>query len=159
MRLLSQKVALVVLVSSIACHDATGPVRVSEQFTLANINGRQLPTYLWATPAPTLTILESTLTLDRSGKANILHRVRTGETQWTATETYDYVIQGNMIEIGTLEPCVILTDEQGLSGLPEISDFCATGIGIISNDGLSLVMYPRNPDGPLHFDYRVPLTL
>ena len=144
MRVSRQRVFLLVLALTIACHDTTGPQTVSAHFVLENINGRPLPTYLSATPGPTATILSATLTLDKLGKAvmtELRQDVLQGEA--TYTSTFDYRIHGNQIEIGSFEPC-------------PINAICAGNImGTISIGGLSLVMVSFSIDGPIIYEYRI----
>jgi hypothetical protein len=148
MRVRSQKVALLVIVSCIACHDATGPVTVSAEYTLANIDGRPVPTYLAATPGPTATIISSTLTLNSTGKAVMTeHRSDVFEGERTYTNTYDYRIDGDHIEIGSFKLCAP-------------NAICVPNkIGTISSDGLTLVINPASELQIITYNYRIALTL
>jgi hypothetical protein len=151
MRLSCQKAFIFVLVATIGCGDTTAPIKVPAQFDLVNINGRQLPTYLAATPGLTATILWASLTLDRAGKAEMTeHRRVEGPgilTEATYTNTFDYRIHGDKIEIGSFEPC-------------PINAICAPNmIGTISNSGLSLIINPTSIDFRVTYGYRIAPTL
>ena len=148
MRLLSQKVALLVIFSCIACHDAAGPVTVSAEYRLDNIDGRPVPTYLAATPGPTATIISSILTLNSAGKAVITeHRSDTFAGERTYTNTYDYRIDGDQIEIGSFKLCAP-------------NAICVPNrIGTISSDGLNLVINPESELQIITYNYRIARTL
>ena len=144
MRLSRQKALLLALVSSIACHSTTDPATVSAFFVLKTINGRPLPTYLAATPGPTATIIYSALTLDNAGKAVMTeHRQDLLQGDATYTNTFDYRIQGDQIEIGSFEPC------------PINANCVANRIGTISRGHLSLVINPAFIDGKIVYEYQL----
>jgi len=144
MRLFCQKALLLVLGSTIACHDSTGPVAVPAYFVLQGINGRQLPTYFSA--QSNITILSASLGLDGTGKAKMteLRRevVQGIPTETLYTSTLDYRIHGDHIEIGSFEPC-------------PINAICAANlVGTISNGVLSLTIVQISIDGSIVYEYR-----
>jgi hypothetical protein len=143
MRRSRQKAYLLVLIGSIACDSTTGPGTVSEHFVLQTIDGRPLPTYIAATPGGVSTIISSSLTLDKAGKAVVIeHRDEMFRGDVTDTTAYDYSIHGNQIEIGSFSVC--------LANL-----VCPTNrIGTISPFGLSLVINPTSSDYHIVFKYR-----
>ena len=109
MRLSCKKVLLFLgVASTAACHDITAPT-VNAEFELKNVNGLPLPSILWATPQETTTVYWSSLYLNKEGKA-ILSEHRRNVYQGVATDatytnTYDYRLNGNRIEIGFFRPC------------------------------------------------------
>jgi len=146
MRLSCQKASLLVLASTIACSDSTGPRTVSAHFVLQSINGRALPTYLAATPGPSTTIFSSTLTLDRSGNAVITEYrddMLIGERTYTSTTTY--TINGSKIEIAG-QACLTYPDCIGQRA------------GTIFNNRLNLTINPRM-DFPIVYEYRAAANL
>jgi len=148
MRLSSKKALPLLFLSAIACHDTTGPVTITAQLELANINGRPVPTYLSPTPGLTPTILSSTLTFDNSQKVVMTeHRREWDGTETTTTHTFDYRINGNKIEIGCFEP---LPDIPGKG----VGTFVciANGTGTISGIALSLIVAPY---GSIVYNYRL----
>jgi hypothetical protein len=139
MRLSRQKAFLLLLVSSIACSDSTGPETVSAFFTLRTIDGRALPTYVATTPGPTSTIISSTLKFDKTGSAVIVeHRDDMFRGDVTDTTTYGYSIHGNQIEMGSI--CVAITT-------------CPFRTGTLSLLGLSVVINPSSPDSHIVYQY------
>ena len=146
MHLSCKKALPVLFFLAIACHDSTGPVRLTAKFELANINGRPVPTYLSPTPGLTPTILSATLAMDNSGKVVMTeHRQEWGGTETTTTNTLDYRINGNEIEIGCFEP------------LPAgVGTFVCSAnyTGTISGNALSLIIAPY-PDGSIVYNYRL----
>ena len=148
MRLSCQKAFLLLLVSTIGCHDSTAPLALPAQFNLENINGRQLPTYFSPTPGLTPTIVWASLTLDNAGKAVMIeHRLAFDGTETTITNTLDYRIKGNQIEIGSFEPCA-----------PN-ANCAANFIGTISGEALSLIIVQISIDGSITYNYRKAPTL
>lgn len=143
MRLLRRTALLLVLVSSIACSDSTGPSTVSAFFTLQTIDGRALPTYLATTPGPSATIISSSLILDKTGTALVIeHRNEMLRGDVTDTSTYGYSIQGSQIQIGSI--CLAITT-------------CTFRTGTISLFTLSLVINPTSTDSHIVYTYlRVP---
>ena len=148
MRLSCQKAFLLLLVSTIGCTDSTGPLTLPAQFDLENINGRQLPTYFSPTPGLTPTILSASLTLDNAGKAVMTeHRRAFDGTEATITNTFDYKIKDNQIEIGSFEPC-------------PINAICiGTLKGTISGETLSLIVVQVSINGSIVYNYRIAPTL
>jgi len=109
MRLSCQKAFLVVLVSTIACHDTTAPERISAGFVLQSVNGQPLPAVLFSDATGTRTVVSSTLTLTMDGQAFIGELYRQDSqgvvTQPTFTATLAYRLHGNQIEIGSFTLC------------------------------------------------------
>lgn len=141
MRLFCQKALLVVLISSVGCHEATSPVAVTTFYTLITIDGRALPTFLSPIPeAPT--VLSSSLTLDNAGKAVIVeHRQDMFKVDTTLRNTYDYTINGNEIVMGSSQAC------------PPGGICAADFVGTISNGHLRLVINPASINGQIVYDY------
>ena len=140
MRLSRRKAFLLLLVSSIACSDSTGPQTVSAVFRLQTIDGRALPTYIAATPGPSVTVISSSLILDKAGSAVVIeHRNEMLRGDVTDTTTYGYTIHGNRIEMGMV--CLAITT-------------CPLRTGTISLFGLSLVINPTSPDSHIVYNYR-----
>jgi hypothetical protein len=132
--------------AAIACHDSTGPVRLTAEFELANINGRPVPTYLSPTPGLTPTILSATLALDNSGKVVMTeHRQEWSGAETTTTNTLDYRINANQIEIGCFEP-----PPPGVGTFVCIANYTGT----ISGNSLSLIVAPY-PNGSIVYNYRI----
>ena len=148
MRLSCQKAFLLLLISTIGCHDSTGPLTLPAQFELENISGRQLPTYFSTTPGLTPTILSASLTLDNAGKAVMTeHRREFDGTEATITNTFDYRIKDNHIEIGSFEPC-------------PINAMCiGTLKGTISGETLSLIVVQISINASIIYNYRIAPTL
>jgi hypothetical protein len=141
MRLFRQKAFLLVLVSSIACSDSTGPETVSAFFTLQSIDGRALPTYIAVTPGPNATVISSILILDKTGKATVIeHRDETFRGDVTDTTTYGYSIHGNQLQMGS--NCLAITTCPPLR------------TGTFSPIALNLVINPTSPDFHIVFKYR-----
>jgi hypothetical protein len=141
MRLSRQNAFLLVLVSSIACSDTTGPETVSAFFTLQSIDGRALPTYIAVTPGPSATIISSSLILEKSGKATVIeHRNETFRGDVTDTTNYGYSIHGNQLQMGSY--CLA------------IGTCPAIRTGTISPIALNLVINPTSPDFHIVFKYR-----
>lgn len=148
MRLSCQKAFLLLLVSTLGCHDSTAPLTLPAQFELENINGRPVPTYFSSTPGPTPTILSASLTLDNAGKAVMSeHRREFDGTEATITNTFDYRITGNQIEVGYFGPCPINANCFG------------TYKGTISGMTLSLTIVQVSIDGSIIYNYRMAPTL
>jgi len=144
MNLSRPKVFLVVLVSTLACHNAAGPPSLPAEFVLDNINGRPLPTYLASTPGPTATIFSANLTLDGSGNAVMTeHRQDVLRGDFRSTITLDYRINGNTIELGCFRP-------------HPANLLCIDYSGIISSVTLRLTIASSQP---LIYNYRIAPTL
>ena len=148
MRLSCQKLFPLLLVATIACRDATAPLTLPAQFNLENINGRPVPTFFSPTPGLTPTILSASLTLDNAGKAVMTeHRREFDGTETTITNTFDYRIKGNQIEIGSFQPC------------PPNANCIGTLKGTISGEALSLTVVAISIDGSIVYNYRIAPTL
>ena len=144
MNLSRPKVFLVVLVSTLACHNAAGPPTLSAEFVLDNIDGRPLPTYLAPTPGPTAIIFSASLALDGSGKAVMTeHRQDMLQGDRWSTNTLDYRINDNRIELGCFHPT-------------PANLLCTAYGGTISSETLSLTIAPSQP---VIYNYRVASTL
>ena len=146
MRLTCQKVLLLVLASTLGC-DSTGP-GTGRLYTLDNINGRPLPTYLAATPGLTPTILDATLRLDDSGTAVITeHRRYFDGSEATITNTSTYTVSSNEIVIESFWPC-------------PINAICLGKIrGELTDGMLSLAVAPLGgSDAFIIYNYRAPVT-
>jgi len=143
MRLSCQKALLLAVITTIACDTATtAPSLPSTHYQLRAINGRQLPTYLASSPGSTATILSSELFLSTTGKAIMIeHRQDIVLGEGSYTNTFDYRINGNQIEIGSFEPC------------PINANCAANRAGTFSSAGLSLVINP-GPDALIVYEYR-----
>jgi hypothetical protein len=145
MRLSCQKVLLLVLASTFACHDSSGPApTLPSYFVLKAINGRQLPTYFVS--QSNITILSAVLGLDATGQATMAETHRE-IVQGTPIETlhkdvFQYRIHGGQIEIGFFHPCV------------DVMLCPANRIGTIANGILSLTILPSSTDGPIVYEYR-----
>jgi hypothetical protein len=144
MRLSCQKVFLLMLASTIGCHDPVAPQTLAAHFDLENINGRPLPTYFSPTPGLAPTILSASLSLDHAGKAVMTERRREFDgTETTYTNTFDYRIHGDQIEIGLFEPC------------PSNANCVGVLSGTISGQTLSLIIIQVSIDGSVTYNYRI----
>ena len=150
MHLSCKKASPLLFFSAIACHDSTGPVTITAEFELANINGRPVPTYLSPTPGLTPTILSASLTFDKSRKVVMTeHRREWDGTETTTATTFDYRINDNKIEIGCLEPAPVI------SGVGAGTFVCIGNYtGTISGNALSLVVVALSIDGSIIYNYR-----
>jgi hypothetical protein len=147
MRLSRQPAFLLLFAATIGCHDTTGPIRIPTQFVLENINGRPVPTFLLATPGLTPTILWASLTFEEAGKAVMSeHRRAFDGTETTITNTFDYRIHGNQVEVGSFTPCA-----------PN-ANCIGTYKGTIAGVTLSLTI-TLSIDGPIIYNYRIAPTL
>jgi len=110
---------------------------------LQTIDGRALPTYIAATPGGASTVISSSLTLDKAGKAvAIEHRDDMFRGDVTDTTTYEYRLQGTQIQMESPIVCLAITS-------------CPTiRLGTISPFGLSLVINPNSTDFHIVFKYR-----
>jgi hypothetical protein len=148
MRLSRQPAFLLLFAATIGCHDTTAPLKIPSQFLLENINGRQVPTYLSAMPGLTPTILGASLTLEDAGKAEMTeHRREFDGTETTVTNTFDYKIDGNQIEVGSFVPC------------PPNANCVGAYKGTISGQTLSLTIAELSIDGSIVYNYRIAPTL
>jgi len=144
MRLLRQRVFLLVLVSGIACSDSTGPRTISAIFSLQSIDGRALPTYIAATPGPTTTIISSSLILDKTGKAvRIEHRNEMLRGDVTDTTAYQYTMHGAQIEIFVSQVCLAIYSCPPFEWTGTVTPFA-----------LSLVVNPYSTDSHIVYRYR-----
>jgi hypothetical protein len=109
MRLSRRKAFLLLLVSSIACSDATSPERISGFFVLQSVDGQAIPVVLFTEPTRTLTVVSSTVMLDNQGHAIITDSYRDDSqgvvTTPIYTATFQYRLHGDEIEIGSFTPC------------------------------------------------------
>jgi hypothetical protein len=142
MRHFCQRVLFLLLIATVGCNDSTGPT-LPATFELADINGRDLPTYLSPTPGLSPTVLSAYLLLDNAGRASWLERRRAFDgTETTIALTFAYIIRGNQIDLGPTEPC------------PPNAN-CISFSGSISKDALSLVVVQLSINGPIVYNYRV----
>ena len=136
MRLVCQKAFLLAVVVALACHDpstasSTEPPPFSG-FTLDNINGRPLPTFVSPIPEGP-TILSGWLFLDGSGKVVMSEQRRDiNQGDFTTTNTLDYRITGDRIDIGCFRPY-------------PATKVCTASFGTISGTTLRLTVEPKQP--------------
>jgi hypothetical protein len=130
MRLSCQKAFLLLAVSLLACRDTTANVAiVPRQFTLNDINGRALPTYMAPTPGLTPTIVSGFLILEDFGRASMTeHRIEWNGLETDNTVNYAYTITGRKIEFEMLGFC------------PGTVMCAGPPTGTISADGLTLTI-------------------
>jgi hypothetical protein len=142
MRLVCQKVFLLTLVVTLACHDGSTTPRVFAGFTLVNINGRTLPTFVSPIPeAPSVT--SGSLVLYESGRAVMTeHKRDQVKGDLTVTMTLGYTITGDKIETFCLAPS------------PGAAACMAGYAGTISGLNLSLTIDPSQPLVYNYFSYR-----
>jgi hypothetical protein len=139
MRLSSQKWLLFLLVSTVACHDSTGPSTLNAQFDLTDIDGRPLPTYPSTTPGLTPTVLAQIVTLNDDGTAVIFeHRKEFDGTDATFQSNYTYQIHNSTIAFDF--------------HCPADADCIAPPEGTIFGNRLSLVM-GRLDNVPIVYNY------
>jgi hypothetical protein len=133
MRLVCQKAFLLAVVVVLACHDpSTAPPLPFSGFTLDNINGRPLPTFVLPIPEGP-TILSGTLFLDGSGKVVMTEQQRDiNRGDFTNTITLDYRITGDKIEIGCFRPY-------------PATKVCTASFGTISGTTFFFTIEPRKP--------------
>ena len=134
MRLSCQKAFLLAVVVTLACHDPSTapPPPPFSSFTLDNINGRPLPTFVSPIPEGP-TILSGTLFLDGSGKVVMTERRRDiNQGDFTTTNTLDYRITSDRIDIGCFRayPAIVV---------------CSASFGTISGTTLRLTVDPKQP--------------
>ena len=145
MRLFCQKALLLLLCSTVACHESTAPpIPVPAYFVLKAINGRQLPTLF--SFGSNITILSASLGLDGTGKAKMTE-LRREPVQGVPNETlytsiFDYRIQGDQIEIGCFQ-----------NG-PDIRLCPGVLKGTITNGVLSLTVVQVSIDGSIVYEYQ-----
>lgn len=139
---LSRKIAFVgAIVSAFACNDLAAPPNPPADYTLANINGRPLPTF--ESPVPeSPTILSATLELKAGGLATVTeHRNQMAGGDLIFTSNYTYTITGNEIQFDYDPPC-------------PANALCAEPPkGTISGSRLTLVMYGASSG--IVYDFRL----
>jgi hypothetical protein len=118
-----------VLASTVACHDSTGPSTITAQFDLTDIDGRPVPTYPAPTPGLTPTIISEVVTLNTDGTAVIVEHL----TEWDGTDAtfetqYLYGISNGKITFRFKVSC------------PPGADCLSAPEGTIFGSRLSLVM-------------------
>jgi hypothetical protein len=130
---LSRKIAFVgAIVSVFACNDLAAPPSPPVGYTLANINGRPLPTFVSPIPESP-TILSATLQLKATGLATLTeHRNQMAGGDIIFATNYTYTITGNEIQFDYDPPC------------PANALCAAPPKGTISGSRLTLVMYGAN---------------
>lgn len=133
MRMVCQKAFLLALVVTLACHDDATAPRVFTAFTLVNINGRTLPTFVSPIPeAPSVT--SGSLVLYESGRAVMTEQKRDlVNGDFTVTTTLGYRITGDKFETFCLP--------SSLGAVACIANFTGT----ISGVSLSLTIDPSQP--------------
>ena len=147
MRLISQKAVLLALLF-VACRSTTEPERLMGLFTLENINGRALPTYLSPTPGLTPTIVSATLNFQPDGTVFVTELRRNPDgSQAAVTTTVNYTKHGNEIEMGNFWICALSTG-------------CDPLHGTIIGQTLSLVVIVNPDDSAVVYNYRMtPIAL
>lgn len=132
---------LAVILSAVACRDATAPgPRLAADFVLNDIDGRPVPTY--STPIPeSPTVVSSTLHFDFAGRAVLTQHLKQMGGDITLTGTYTYTISGSQIDFELSPPCPVGADCIGppkgtISGSHLSLDMSATGTGGIYNYSL-----------------------
>ena len=142
MRLRCQKAFLLVLLSTLACSDSSGPATISGRFELNDIDGRSLPTPPAFTPGLTPTILSGTVALDGAGDAVISeHRTEWNGADATSSSPFTYTITGSRIQLD----CV----PAGVDGLCDLH-----WQGTLVLGQLSLIRGYVNSD-PIIYHYRL----
>jgi hypothetical protein len=109
MRLSRWTMSSLVFASIVACSDTTGPERISAFFALQSVDGHPIPVVLFTEPTRTLTVVSSTVMLDKQGHAIINDSYRDDSqgvvTTPIYTTTFEYRLHGDQIEIGSFTPC------------------------------------------------------
>jgi hypothetical protein len=142
MRPSCQKAFLLLIASTIGCSDSTAPLTLPAVFELENINGRQLPTYFATPPSLTPTVLSASVSLGNAGKAVMSERRRDLDgTETTFTNTYDYRLDGDQIEI--VVPC------------PPNANCIPNFVGTVSDAALSLRIAELTPTYSIIYYYRI----
>jgi hypothetical protein len=142
MRLACQTAFLVSLVAALACHDSPTDPPLVAHFTLVNINGRSLPTFVSPIPeAPSIT--SGSLDLYEAGRAVMMELKRDPiQGDFNVTTTLGYQIVGDKIELF----CLPSHAEQ----VACVAHFAGT----ISGLDLSLTIDPGQPLVYHYFSYR-----
>jgi hypothetical protein len=114
MRLSCQKAFVLVVASTIGCHETTAPP-VAGSYVLESINGQPIPANIQAEGGDTITVIYSSLTLDAAGKAQLSEHIRyvhpnspPGEVTYTTGYSYrlvSNVIEGKNIVFDFSPPC------------------------------------------------------
>jgi hypothetical protein len=132
MHLICKTAFLAAVVSTLACHDLLAPPTPPAGYTLANVSGRPLPTFVSPIPEGP-TIVSATLQLGAAGGATLTeHRHEMAGGDVTYTSTYTYSISGNQIQLDYSPPC------------PPNALCASPPKGTISGSDLSLDMYGDN---------------
>lgn len=131
MRLLCQKMVLLVAVSTLACSDPSGPLG-SRHFVLHDISGRPLPTYLAPTPGLTATVVSGAIVFSGTDHAAIAEqRINEDGTQSDFTIYYTYKITDENIEFEPVSRC---------------PDLCVgPPVGVVTGSGISIDEAPWEP--------------
>jgi hypothetical protein len=137
-----QKVFLLALVVTLACHDGSTAPPVFASFTLVNINGRPLPTFVSPIPEePSIT--SGSLVLYGTGTAVMTeHKRDLVKGDFIVTTTLGYRITGDEIDTFCLAPS------------PGAATCIAGFKGTISGLNLSLTIDPNQPLVYNYFSYR-----
>jgi hypothetical protein len=139
---LSRKAVFVgAILSAFACNDMAAPPAPPAFYTLDNVSGRALPTFISPVPeAPTM--ISASLKLDASGRAALTeHRNQMAGGDVTYTTNYTYTISGNQIQFDYSPPC----PPNALCAMPPK--------GTISGSRLALTMYGTTSD--IVFNFRL----
>jgi hypothetical protein len=130
MRLSGRTMKFLVFALTIACHDATGPERITTFYALQSVNGQPIPAVLFSEATRTRTVVSSTLRLDEEGHAFITEsdteNLQGVVSNQIFTATLEYRLHGGQIEIGSFTPC------------PPNALCAANATGTISNGILTL---------------------
>ena len=139
MRLSCRQLQFLFAFAVLGCTDSSGPRTVFMDFSLYDISGRPLPTYLVPTPGPTTTIISNRLTLYKDGTAQTTERrVEWDGTDHTVTYQQHYAINGSVIQFAY--------------NCPPGADCIAPPRGTITGNQLSLDV--SGGAGSVIYDYR-----
>lgn len=129
MPLSCKTVVVGVIFATLGCHEPAAPPTPPVGYTLVDINGRSLPTFVSPIPEGP-TIISATLQLDASGSAKLTeHRREMAGGNLTYTTNYTYKITGNQIQFDYSAPC------------PPNALCVEPPKGTITGSSLSLAMY------------------
>ena len=132
MHLSCKSVFVAAMLATFGCNDVAAPPNLPAGFTLEDISGRPLPTFISPIPeGPTIVYAHLQLTAD--GKATLAearHEMTGGDVVFTTT--YTYQINGNQIQFDYDPPC------------PPNALCAAPPRGTISGSRLTLAMYGAN---------------
>ena len=100
----------VIALIAFGCSDGTAPPPSLAQYRLESINSQQVPTTVHARDGYTVTVIWSTLTLDITGRSELVERVRytfpdTRTAEETQTRRYSYQITGDDVSFDHYPPC------------------------------------------------------